>query len=65
MLYQIVGHRKIDYAILTDSGYYETRTGVKIRVINTKGWQLKVKWDSGETSHMDLKDIKETNPVDI
>ena len=36
-----------------------------MRVINTKGWQLKVKWDSGETSYISLKDIKENNPVEI
>ena len=36
VLYEIVGHSKIDYAIPIDSGYYETRTGVTVRVIPTK-----------------------------
>ena len=65
MLYEIIGHRKIDDSIPIESGYYETRTGVKIRVISTKGWQLKVKWYSGKTSYIDLKDIKDTNSVVI
>ena len=65
MLYEIFGHKKTYDAIPTDSGYYETRNGVKRRAITTKVWQLKVGWDSGKTSHIALKDIKETNPVEI
>ena len=65
MLYEIFGHKKTYDAIPTDSGYYETRNGVKRRAITTKVWQLKVGWDSGKPSHIALKDIKETNPVEI
>ena len=36
MLYEIVGHRNTDDTILTERGYYETITGVKRTVINTK-----------------------------
>ena len=63
MLYEIVGHRNTDDAIPMDIGYYETITGIKRRLITTKGWQLKVKWDQGKTSYITLKDIKETNHV--
>ena len=65
MLYEIFGNRKIYYAIPMDSRYYETITGVKRRVITNKGWQLKVKWDSGKTSYIALKYIKETNLMEI
>ena len=64
-LYEIVGHRKNDDAIDQKDGFYETNTGVKRRVITTKGWDLKVRWESGETSFIALKDIKEQNPIEI
>ena len=47
-----------------DIGYYKTRTGVNRRVISTKGWKLKVKWNSVETSYIYLNDIKETKLVE-
>ena len=64
-LYEVIGHRKNDDAISQADGFYETNTGVKRRVITTKGWDFNVKWESGETSYIALKDIKEHNPVEI
>ena len=64
-LYEIIGHRKNDDAIALADGFYETKTGVKRRVITTKGWDFNVSWESGETSYIALKDIKEHNPVEI
>ena len=65
MLYEIIGHRKTDYAIPMESGYCCTRTGVKRIVITTKGLQSKVKWELCKTLYTAFKDIKETNPMDI
>ena len=31
----------------------------------TKGWQLQVKWSDGTKSWIDLKVLKESNPVDV
>ena len=64
-LYEITGHRKNKDAIPIEDGYYETSSGAKRRVITTKGWDLQVKWESGETSYIALKDIKESNPIEI
>ena len=64
-LYEVIGHRRNDDAIPQENGFYETKTGVKRRVITTKGWDFNVKWESGETSYIALKDIKEHNPVEI
>ena len=65
MLYEIFGHRKIYDAIPMESVYYDTITGVKRRVITTKTFQPKMKWDSCKTLYTAFKDIKETNPMDI
>ena len=65
MLYEIIGPRKIYDAIPMESVYYDTRTGVKRRVITTKKFQPKMKWDSCKTLYTAFKDIKETNLMEI
>ena len=65
MLYEIIGHKKTDDAIPMESGYCYTRTGVKRKVITTKGWQPKVKWDSCKTLYIDFKYVKKTNPMEM
>ena len=64
-LYKIIGHRKTKEAVPIEEGHYETKSGAKRRAITTKGWELQVKWESGETSFIALKDIKESNPIEI
>ena len=54
-----------DDAINEANGFYETRTGAKMIVITTKVWDFQIKWASGDTTFIALKDIKETNPVKI
>ena len=65
ILYEIVGDRKIYDATLMESGKYDTIIGVKMRVITTKVWKLKVNWDQGANSYISLRDIKEINPVEV
>ena len=65
LIYEIVGHRKNEDAVPKDKGFFETRTGTRRRVVTTKGWDLKVKWEGGETSYIPLKDIKESNAVEV
>ena len=64
-LYEIISHRKNDDAIYEANGFYETKTGSKRRFITTKGWDFQIKWASGDTTFIALKDIRETNPVEI
>ena len=64
-LYEIIGHRRNSDAIAIEDGFYETKTGMKRRVITTKGWDFQIKWESGDVSYISLKDIKETNPLEI
>ena len=39
--------------------------GIKKRKITTKGWDLKVEWKNGTSSWIPLKDLKESNPIEI
>lgn len=58
VLYDIIGHRKESDAEPKENGYTTTTSGTRKRVITTKGWLIKVKWESGETSFVPLKVIK-------
>ena len=64
-LYEIIGHSKNIDAIDEANGFYETKTGSKRRVITTKGSDFQIKWASGDTTFIELKDIKQTNPIKI
>lgn len=59
---EIVDHMKDGKAIRADDGYIMSR-GKKVPKRTTKGWYLCVEWKDGTTSWVDLKDVKETNPV--
>ena len=63
--FEIIGHRKDDSAIAKANGYYETKSGTRRRVITSKGWDLHIRWETGETSYIALKDIKECNPIAV
>ena len=65
LLYEIIGHRKNDAAVSIENGFYETKSGIKRKVMTTKGWDFHVRWEHGETSYIALKDIKETNPIEV
>lgn len=46
ILYKMIGHIKNDDAISIDNGFYKAKTGVRKRVIITKGWDFQVCWDT-------------------
>jgi len=53
----IIDHRKIGAALLTSDVTAKTKT--------TKGWFMLVQWKDGTQSWKPLKDIKQSNPVDV
>ena len=63
-LSEILGHRSTDEAITKEGGYITTKSGVK-PIVTTKGWELYVKWKDQSTSWVRLKDLKESNPVEL
>ncbi len=65
VLYDIIGHRKESDAVSKEDGYTTTTSGTRKRVITTKGWLIEVKWESGETSFVPLKIIKESNAAEV
>ena len=65
VLGDIVDHKKGTTAVSLDEGYVITRTGTKRRRHTTAGWQLQVEWKDGSTSWVHLRDLKDSNPVEL
>jgi hypothetical protein len=62
---EIVDHRKEGLAVAADNLYYTDKRGVKQMRQTTKGWQLLLQWKDGSNTWIPLKDLKESNPVDV
>ena len=65
LLSEIIDHRQNDDSIPLDGSFYTTASGSKRRVRTTKGWDLCVQWKDGTTNWISLKDMKNSNPVDV
>ena len=65
ILSEIVDHKRDGSAVCRDDAFETTRTGTLRRRRTTKGWNLLVSWKDGSTSWVPLKDIKESNPVQV
>ena len=66
MMKGIIDYRKDDdVAITKDQKYVTTPSGQKRLRITTAGWKLLVEWADGTESWINLKDLKESHPVDV
>ncbi len=64
ILDEIIDHRSNKEAVAKRDGWIQSR-GMSKRVITTKGWHLKVAWKDRSSSWVPLKDIKESNPIEV
>ena len=65
LLDEIVDYKKDDTAIAKDDAYTTDKYGRKSRRLTTKGWSFLVNWKDGSQSWVPLKDIKESNPIEV
>ena len=65
MLEDIIGHRFNNDYINENDGWYITPQGSKKRRITTRGCDLNVQWTDGTSSWIPLKDMKESNPLEV
>jgi len=65
ILSEIVGHRTNGHAVSKDDDFTEGHRGRHHRRTTTKGWEIQVEWKDGSTSWVPLKDLKESNPVEL
>jgi hypothetical protein len=65
ILKEIVDHRVDGNAITKDDGTFIDRRGKQQPRMTTKGWELQVEWRDGTASWVPLKDLKESNPIEV
>ena len=67
VLSEISDYRRKPGAIPKDSplAWNDSVSGNRVPTPTTKGWELKVEWKDGSSSWVPLKDLKESNPVEV
>ena len=66
ILKEIVDHKvDVNKAVPKDSGYYTTKSGSRKPKITTSGWTIQVEWNDGSTQWLTLRDLKDSNPVQL
>jgi hypothetical protein len=65
MLSEIIDHRVLPDAIPQSQGTYENAYGVQRKKATTRGWQILEEWRDGLTDWVELKDLKESYPVEL
>ena len=64
-LQEILEHRKTEEAVERDDMYIYNSRGNRGLRKTTAGWDFKVLWKDGSSSWTSLRELKESNPVDI
>ena len=65
ILKEITDHRKDSTAIEIANGFMHTKRGKRIPKKTTKGWQLLCLWKDGSSDWIDLKHLKDSNPIEL
>jgi hypothetical protein len=65
IMHEITDHKKDGTAVSKDDGFITTMSGGTRPRQTTRGWKLLVSWKDGTSSWIALKDLKESNPVEV
>jgi hypothetical protein len=65
LMKEISDFRKDGTAIAREDGFTISSNGNRTPKVTTRGWQLLVEWKDGTSDWIDLKDLKESNPVEV
>lgn len=65
LLKEIIDHEASDKAMDQEQSMYRDKGGNLRNKRTTVGWKLLVEWKDGSTSWAHLKDLKESNPVQV
>ncbi len=63
VLQEIIDHKKDRTAVDITNGHTITRRGRRIPITTTKGWKLLCQWRDGSSDWIDLKHVKDSNPI--
>jgi hypothetical protein len=62
---EIIDHMVDDSAISMDQSQFHDKNGQLWQKQTTRGWQMLVEWKDGNSLWTTLKDLKESNPVEV
>ena len=65
ILYHIVDHKSSGEAVKMADKYFLTSTGTKCMHQITQGWKFLVEWSNGLRQWINLKLLKESNPLQV
>jgi hypothetical protein len=65
LLYHIVDHKHSGEATTMADKYFITNTGTKQMRQMTVGWKFLVEWANGSRQWIELKILKESNPIQV
>ena len=65
LMEEILEHRSNEQAVTQDNKYVVTKRGEKKLRKTTIGWEFRVLWRDGSSQWISLKELKESNPVEI
>ena len=65
ILKEITDHRISTKAMLKKDGFITTSSGQRRPHHTTAGWEIMVTWKDGSTAWIHLKDLKDSNPVEL
>ena len=62
---EIIDHRRGDDALSHANAWITSKNGNKTLKKTTRGWQLLIQWKDGSTNWVELKDAKESFPLEV
>lgn len=65
LLHEIIDHQRDESAVSKEDMYIVTNRGGKRLRQTTVGWKLLVVWRDGSDQWIYLKDLKESNPLEV
>ncbi len=65
ILDEIIDHKRDGRALRIDNGYLTTKRGRRIPKNTTKGWKILCRWKDGSSDWVDLKHVKDSNPIEL
>ena len=65
VLKEITDHKSDKTAVHITNGYVMSKRGVKIPKTTTTGWKLLCHWKDGSADWVDLKHVKDSNPIEL
>lgn len=65
VLDEICDHKRGDDALSVDDGFVRSHNGNLTPKRTTRGWSLLLQWKGGTQSWIPLKDLKDSNPIEL